>query len=101
MGAFRFILLLTAVGTFGFSVIDPSAGLVRALFMTAITLKPVGYGEQISMDTNGAGVFTTVLILVGIGAVPYFVSTGTAFLLEGQLGHVFQRKKMHRDLAGL
>jgi voltage-gated potassium channel len=69
--------------------------------MTAITLKTVGYGEQISMDTNGAGVFTTVLILVGIGAVLYFVSTGTALLLEGQLGHVFQRKKMDRDLAGL
>jgi hypothetical protein len=31
MGAFRFILLLTAVGTFGFSVIDPSAGLVPDL----------------------------------------------------------------------
>jgi voltage-gated potassium channel len=69
--------------------------------MTAITLKTVGYGEQISMDTNGAGVFTTVLILVGIGAVLYFVSTGTALLLEGQLGHVFQRKKIDRDLAGL
>lgn len=101
LGALGFIVLVTLIGTAGFSIIDPSAGLVRAFFMTAITLTTVGYGEEIPVDTDGARVFTAVLILVGMGAVLYFVSTGTAFLLEGQLGHVFRRRRMERDLAGL
>jgi voltage-gated potassium channel len=95
------ILLVTGIGVVGFSIIDPSAGLVRAFFMTAITLTTVGYGEEIPIDTDGARVFTVVLILVGMGAVLHFVSTGTAFLLEGQLGHVFRRRRMERELDGL
>ena len=46
LGALGFIVLLTLIGTAGFSIIDPSAGLVRAFFMTAITLTTVGYGEE-------------------------------------------------------
>lgn len=101
LGALAFILLVTLVGIIGFSVIDPDAGFIRAFFMTAITLTTVGYGEEIAVDTDGARIFTAVLILIGMGATLYFVSTGTAFLLEGQLGHVFRRKKMERALSGL
>ncbi len=99
--AFGIIVVVTIVGTVGFSIIDPSAGVVRAFFMTAITLTTVGYGEEIAIDTDPARIFTAILILVGMGAVLYFVSTVTAFLLEGQLGHVFRRRKMERNLAGL
>ena len=53
------------------------------------------------MDIDGAKVFTAILILVGMGATLYFVSTGTAFLLEGELGKVFRRRKMERQLASL
>lgn len=99
LGALGLILLVTLVGVIGFSVIDPDAGLVKAFYMTAITLTTVGYGEVVAIETDGARIFTAVIILVGMGATLYFVSTGTAFLLEGQLGHVFRRKKMERDLA--
>lgn len=99
--AFGIVVVVTIVGTVGFSIIDPSAGLVRTFFMTVITLTTVGYGEEIAIDTDPARIFTAVLILVGMGAVLYFVSTVTAFLLEGQLGHAFRRRKMERDLASL
>jgi voltage-gated potassium channel len=82
-------------------LIDQSAVWVRAFFMTAITLTPVGYGEEVPVDTDAARIFTAVLILVGMGGVLYFVSAGTAFILEGQLGHVFRRRRMQRDLAEL
>ena len=101
VGALALILAVTLVGILGFLVIDPGAGLVRAFFMTAITLTTVGYGEEIPLDTDAAMIFTAVLILIGMGATLYFVSTATAFVLEGQLGHVFRRRKMERDLAGL
>lgn len=99
--ALAFIVLVTLFGIVGFSVIDPSAGLIRAFYMTAITLTTVGFGEEIAVDTDGARIFTASLILVGMGATLYFVSTVTAFILEGQLGHVFRRKKMERELASL
>jgi voltage-gated potassium channel len=101
LGAMALILFVTMVGIFGFLVIEPDAGFIRAFFMTAITLTTVGYGEEIALDTDGAYLFTAVLILFGMGSTLYFVSTGTAFLLEGQLGHVFRRMKMKRDLASI
>lgn len=99
--ALAFIVLVMVIGMAGFSVIDPTAGIVRAFYMTAITLTTVGFGEEIAVDSDGARVFTAVLILVGMGGTLYFVSTVTAFILEGQLGHVFLRKKMERDLSKL
>ncbi len=101
LSAAGLIIFVTIVGIVGFLVIDPDAGLIRAFFMTAITLTTVGYGEEISIDTDGAYIFVAVLILIGMGSTLYFVSTGTAFLLEGQLGHVFRRRRMERDLAAM
>ena len=101
LSAMALIIFVTLVGIVGFLIIDPDAGFIRAFFMTAITLTTVGYGEEIAIDTDGAYVFTAVLILLGMGATLYFVSTGTAFLLEGQLGHVFRRRRMKRDLDDL
>lgn len=101
LGSLAFILLVTVAGIVGFLVIEPDAGFIRAFFMTAITLTTVGYSEEIPVDTDGARVFTAVLILVGMGATLYFVSTGTAFLLEGQLGNVFRRRRMMKDLEKL
>ncbi len=101
LGALGFIWAVTLVGVIGFSIIDPDSGVVRAFYMTAITLTTVGYGEEIPVDTEGAMIFTSVLILVGMGATLYFVSTTTAFLLEGQLGNVFRRKRMERTLSEL
>lgn len=101
LSALGLLVAVTLVGIVGFSVIDPSAGVIRSFFMTAITLTTVGYGEEIPIDTDGARIFTAVLILAGMGATLYFVSASTAFLLEGQLGHVFRRKRMQRDLERL
>lgn len=99
--ALAFLVLVTLIGVAGFSVIDPSAGIVRAFYMTAITLTTVGFGEVVAVDTDGARIFTAVLILVGMGGTLYFVSSVTAFIIEGQLGHVFRRNQMERELAGL
>jgi voltage-gated potassium channel len=101
MAGLAFLMVVTAVGTIGFKVIDPSGDWVRAFFMTAITLTTVGYGEVVPLETDGARIFAAMLIFAGMGAVLYFVSTGTAFVLEGQLGHVFRRRRMEKELATL
>lgn len=94
-----FLVSITNVGTLGFRLIDPAAGCVRAFFMTAITLTTVGYAHDVALDSSAALIFTAVLILIGMGGALYFVSTATAFVVEGQLGQVFRRRRMERDLA--
>ena len=101
LGALMFLVAVTTVGTVGFHLIDPSAGWVRAFFMTAITLTTVGYGHEVEIGSDGSLIFTAVLILMGMGGVLYFVSTTTAFILEGQLGHVFRRRRMQKELSEL
>jgi len=101
LAALVFMVGVTGVGTVGFHLIDPASGWVRAFFMTAITLTTVGYGHEVQLDSSGALIFTAVLILLGMGGVLYFVSTATAFILEGQLGHVFRRRRMEKELGKL
>lgn len=101
LGALAFMVAVTLLGTVGFWIIDPDSGLVRSFFMTAITLTTVGYGHEVDLETSGDFIFTAVLILLGMGGVLYFVSTATAFVIEGQLGHVFRRRRMEKELATL
>ena len=62
----------------------------------------VGYGEIIPLDAHPWGrVFTMVLLLSGMGILVYFASAVTAFLVEGQLGQVFWRKRMRQAIAAL
>ncbi|HVO35348.1 MAG TPA: NAD-binding protein [Gemmatimonadales bacterium] len=97
------LLAIFAVGVIGYTIIDHGQHrLLDALYMTVITLTTVGYGEIIPMDNNPAGrIFTMFLILFGMGILVYFVSTVTAFFVEGQLEHVFWRKRMRQAIAEL
>lgn len=97
-----FILGVIVAGVIGYWTIDPTASFVDALYMTVITLTTVGYTEIIELAGHPWGrIFTIVLILVGMGGVLYFVSTATAFVLEGQLGHVFWRHRMDKEIDRL
>lgn len=96
------MVAVTVVGTMAYRIIDPTVSLVDAFYMTAITLTTVGFTEVVDLsESPGGRLFTAVLILVGMGGVLYFVTTATAFLIEGQLGHVFRRRKLEKTIAGL
>jgi voltage-gated potassium channel len=97
------VLAIFAVGVIGYTIIDRGQHrLLDALYMTVITLTTVGYSEIIPMENNPAGrIFTMFLILFGMGILVYFVSAITAFLVEGQLEHVFWRKRMRQTIAEL
>lgn len=97
-----FLLTVFIVGVVGYGIIDPGVSWVDALYMTTITLTTVGFAEIVDLSGNPGGrLFTVVLVLVGMGGVLYFVSTATAFVLEGQLGHVFWRRRMEKAIAQL
>ena len=97
------MLAVFAVGVVGYSIIGHGPHrFLDSLYMTVITLTTVGYAEIIPMDNNPGGrIFTMILILFGMGILVYFASTVTAFFVEGQLEHVFWRKRMRQAIAEL
>jgi len=70
------------------------------LYMTVITLTTVGYGEMLDgMDkVQYARDFTMVLLLFGTGAIVYFASTITAFIVEGDLKNVLFASRMKKRM---
>src|SRR5438552_18334099 len=67
-------LVLLAVGTVGYRALEgPNWSFLDALYMTAITLTTVGFGEVHPLSPAGK-VFTIVLCLGGISAITYAVT---------------------------
>jgi len=95
------LVSVMAFGTIGFVVIGHgNHGVIDAVYMTVITLTTVGFGEIIDMTNNPAGrVFTVMLLLVGMGIVAYSIPLVTAFVIEGQLSHTFQRRRMLKKVG--
>jgi len=98
----QIVALLVGValfGTVGYASIEGWT-LFDAFYMTVITVASVGFGEVHPLSTAGRA-FTIVLIFVGLGTAAYGFSTITAFLVEGDLGHLWEKRKMERRIAGL
>jgi len=98
--------LLLGVGTVavvGYMIIGgPSIKLLDAIYMAVITLSGVGYGEVIDTTHNpGLRVFNIFIVLIGVGIAVYGFSVLTAFLVEGELRHLFRRSRMRKQIAEL
>jgi voltage-gated potassium channel len=76
--------------------------LEQAIYMALITVSTVGFAELPGFhEVRGAHQFTGAVIVCGIGAVAYFQSTLTAFLVEGAIGHAWRRQRMKRQIQAL
>lgn len=93
------LLAVIALGTAGYVLIEKWTAF-DALYMTVITVASVGFAETHPLSTAGRA-FTMVLIVVGLGTVAYGLSTITAFWVEGNLSHLWERRKMERRINEL
>lgn len=95
------ILAVILTGTIGFKIIGgPEKSFLDALYMTAITITTVGYGDVIGMDNSPLGkVFTIIYVFIGAGAIAYLFTTLAAYIIEGELRKVFRRRKMENRIA--
>jgi voltage-gated potassium channel len=76
--------------------------LEQAIYMSVITVSTVGFAELPGFhEVRGAHQLTGAVIVCGIGAVAYFQSTLTAFLVEGAIGHAWRRQRMKRQIQAL
>ena len=98
----QIVILLMGVmafGTLGYQLIE-AWSLFDALYMTVITVASVGYMEVHPLSTAGRA-FTMVLIVIGLGTVAYGLGTITAFWVEGDLSHIWEKRLMERRIAAL
>lgn len=92
-GLYSFILIL--VGTFGYMLIDDYS-FIDALYMTVITVSTVGFGEVHALS-DGGKLFTSGLILGGLGVIAFFITSISQNLIQNQLSFFYgvysKRKK--------
>jgi voltage-gated potassium channel len=95
------VLAMIALGTVGFKTIGgPSTTMLDALYMTAMTITTVGYGDVIGLDDKPLGkLFTIFYMLVATGAILYLFTTVGAYVIEGELKKVFRVRKMERRIS--
>ena len=88
---------LIAVGTVGYMLTEGwPPGL--ALYAAVTTLATLGTERP----TTPAGMaFTTVYVLVGVGAAFYVLGALVVFVMEGQLGQTVRRRRMERAIERL
>src|SRR5437867_11915037 len=92
------VLLLVAViggGTVGYVVIEGWSAF-DALYMIVNSVSSVGYVEVHPLSKTDRA-FTLVLIVAGLGTVLYGLSAITAFWVEGDLSHMWEKRKRSEE----
>ena len=95
------IVAVVFIGTAGFKIIGGSEkSVLDALYMTAITITTIGYGDVIGLDNKPLGkIFTIIYVFLGAGTIAYLFTTLAAYIIEGELRRVFRRRKMDKRIA--
>lgn len=94
-----FTFSLTFVGTFGYMLIE-DWNLVESFYMTVITLTTVGFGEVRPLSIEGR-IFTSLLLIVGLGSFAYGLSTLATFVIDGEFKMFLEDKKLEKEISRL
>ncbi len=89
------LLFLVAVG--GYIVLE-GYPLIDAIYMTVITFSTVGYGEIHPLSPGGR-LFTTLIILIGVGTGAYLFGTIAEYIVAGELEGTLKQRRIMRKIA--
>jgi len=74
----------------------------ECLYMTAITITTVGFNETLDLDAvSGARTWTLLLLLFGISANLYAVSSITSFFVESDFANVRRYRRLLKRMANI
>jgi len=92
-------IVVTVIGTTYYHFIERMS-IIDAIFMMAITLSTVGYGEVQPLSPTGR-IFTIFVIIFGITITGYTAGTFIRMFIEGELSRRFGRKKVEKTITKL
>lgn len=98
-GAVAVLVGIGLTGTAGYIYLE-GYNIVDALYMTAITISTVGFGEIEPLSPEGK-IFTSILIFSGISVFIYAVTGLTTFLIEGEMKSYLRSVKMNKKIDKL
>lgn len=89
-------------GAVGFYLIEGGRGWtpIDALYMSVITVATVGFGEVHDLDQSGR-LFTVLLILCGVGAFTYTITSVGNYLIAGELQGFLEQRRMEKTTKQL
>jgi voltage-gated potassium channel len=88
-----------ALGTVGYQLIE-RWGFFDSLYMTVVTIASVSF-DSVHPLTRAGRWFTIGLIVVGRAIVLYAIGALTAFWVEGDIAHLWEKRRMERRIAAL
>ncbi len=95
------IALFVAAAVVGLHTLGDGVSWLDAAYMVVISLTGVGYTEIVDTSRNPVlRVFNIVILICGVSMMMYVLSLATAFLVEGNIGSLFRRRRMERRIAG-
>src|ERR1035437_3643583 len=98
------LLVVAIIAVSGYRIIGgPSVSLLDAIYTTVVTLSGVEVYEEIlhSSHNSTLRVFNIFVVLIGVGFAVFVFFELTAFLVEGELRHLFRRARMKRQIGQL
>lgn len=93
------LTLVTVGGALGYVAIE-GASFGDGLYMTVMTISTVGFSEVFPLSTAGR-LFTTMLIVLGVGAALYTAALGLEIGLERVFGGDVRQRRMQREIDRL
>jgi len=93
------LAIVVSAGVIGYMTIE-GWSFLDALYMTVITLSTVGYQEVRALSEAGR-VFSVVLIVFGVGAMLYTLTTLVQYFLEGSIASIWGRRRMKDRISKL
>jgi voltage-gated potassium channel len=93
-----FVLIVLVVGVAGYIFLEEFT-FTEALYMTVITIFTVGFREVRSLDTAGM-YFTMLIVVTGVTAMLFFVSSVFEFVLSEFFG-IWGRRRMQNSISKL
>jgi voltage-gated potassium channel len=90
---------IIVIGIIGYIVIE-GWNFFDALYMTAMTITTVGYGEVHPLTTGGR-VFSIFLMFGGVGGALYTLTGLIQYIIESDIGTTWGRRRMKQKISQL
>ncbi len=90
---------VTAFGVVGYQLIE-GWNFLDAVYMTVTTITTVGYREVHALSDAGR-IFSIFLMVGGVGGALYALSGIVGYIVEGNIGNVWERRRMHNKIKNL